>query len=98
MSTSTNDPGAGSAGGGEEFHVFVLAPGFVDPREFTFRKTMTVREAAAEAAKAFGYQANRPGFQTTTDPPKELPEDKSLVAAGVRDGESLELIDTGGGV
>jgi hypothetical protein len=81
-----------------QLRVLVLAPGFVDPREFMFEKSMTVKEAAGEAAKAFGYRANTPGFQTTTTPPEELPEDKTLVAAGVRDGETLELIDTGGGV
>jgi len=54
----------------------------VDPREFTFKKSLTVKDAAAEAAKAFGYRANTPGFQTITSPPEELPEDKTLVAAG----------------
>jgi hypothetical protein len=96
MSTSPDD-GQGQ-GGGDLLHVLILAPGFVDPRPFTFRKSVTVRQAAAEAAKAFGYRANTPGFQTTTSPPEELPEDKTLVAAGVRDGETLQLIDTGGGV
>jgi hypothetical protein len=84
--------------GGDLLHVLVLAPGFVDPREFAFKKNLTVKEAATEAAKAFGYRANTLGFQTTTSPPEELPEDKALVAAGVRDGETLQLIDTGGGV
>jgi hypothetical protein len=46
----------------------------------------------------FGYRANTPGFQTTTSPSEELPEHETLVTAGVRDGETLELIDTGGGV
>lgn len=79
-------------------HVKVLAPGFVDPRPFQFAETLTVKQAATEAAQAFGYRANTPGFQTTGPEPKELPENETLAAAGVRDGETLELIDTGGGV
>lgn len=96
MTTGPDDREGGGAR--DLLHVFVLAPGFVDPREFTFKKNVTVKEAATEAASAFGYRANTPGFQTNTSPPEVLPEDKTLVAAGVRDGETLQLIDTGGGV
>lgn len=85
-------------GSREVLHVLVLAPGFVEPRKFEFKKTLTVKQAATEAASAFGYRANTPGFQTTGPDPKELPENETLAAAGVRDGETLELIDTGGGV
>lgn len=82
--------------GGDTLDVLVLAPGFLDPHPFSFRKNLTVSEAARQAAETLGYRPNTPGFQDAEG--KELPGDKRLVAAGVRDGDVLELIDTAGGV
>lgn len=59
---------------------------------------MIVGDAAKQAAKAFGYVAGNPGFQTFTDPPKVLDNSKTLEAERVHCGEKLELVDTGGGV
>lgn len=79
-----------------ELDVRVQAPGFLEPRRFRFREDMTVSEAATEAATAFGYRPNTPGFRAPDG--LELPETDTLSAAGVRDEELLQLIDTGGGV
>lgn len=67
--------------GGDMLHVLVLAPGFVDLRKFAFKKNLTVREAAAEAVRAFGYRGKHPRFPDNQHSPEELPEDKTLAAA-----------------
>jgi hypothetical protein len=76
--------------------VSVVAPKEFEARRFTFAKTMKVGDAAAEAAAAFGYQAVLPSFQNADG--EVLDREKPLVAAGVRDGDELELVDVGGGV
>jgi hypothetical protein len=83
-------------GSGSTVEVTVFAPGLVEGRAFTFRKELTVGEAAAEAAVALGFHANVPSFQKEGEP--VLDRTKRLVAAGVRDGDVLELVDAGGGV
>jgi hypothetical protein len=74
----------------------VYAPRSTEPRVYTWPKTVRVGDAAAEVARDFGYQPGTPSFQTTDG--EVLDRDKSLVAAGVRDGDRLELVDVGGGV
>jgi hypothetical protein len=54
-----------------------------------------VGEAAAEAAAAFGYSGGQPTLAKAGTP---LDRSKQLVAAHIRDGDVLELIDAGGGV
>ena len=76
--------------------VKVFAPGFTEPKQFTWPKTMKVGEAAAQAAAAFGITAESPTFQNQQD--EILDRQKPLVAAGVRDGDTLELVSAGGGV
>jgi hypothetical protein len=76
--------------------VTVFAPRATDPRTFTWPQTMKVGEAAAQAADAFGYRPGTPSFQDAAG--EVLDRDKPLVAAGVRDGDELELVDVGGGV
>jgi hypothetical protein len=78
-----------------EIKVEVLAPRSPEPKWFIWAKTKLVGEAAAEAAKAFGYTAGHPGFMKKG---KVLDNQKTLEAAGVRDCDRLELTDTGGGV
>lgn len=78
--------------------VIVYAPRHPEPKEFFWKRSMIVGDAAKEAAKAFGYAAGNPGFQTLTDPPKVLDNAKTLEAEHVHCGEKLELVDTGGGV
>jgi hypothetical protein len=68
----------------------------LEPKEFVWPKTKKVGEAAAEAAVAFGIQVESPTFQNQDD--TVLDRDKPLVAAGVKDGDSLELVSFGGGV
>lgn len=82
-------------GNGDTLAVKVHAPGIVEARDFTFKKNLTVGEAALEAATALGFQANTPSLQKADD---VLDRSKRLVAAGVRDGDLLELVDVGGGV
>jgi len=76
--------------------VSVLSPRSPEPKSFTWPKTMRVGEAAREAASAFGYQGGNPGLQNAQG--EVLDNQKPLVAAGVRDGDRLEIVDTGGGV
>jgi hypothetical protein len=77
-------------------HVTVFAPRFPDqPKEFDWDKHLSVGDAAAQAASAFGYA---PGTYSLAKDDKALDRDKQLVAAGVRDGDELELVDVGGGV
>lgn len=76
--------------------VKVFAPRDPDaPREFEWDKHLTVGEAAAEAAEAFGYGA---GTYSLSKDDEVLDRDKQLVAAHVRDGDELWLVDAGGGV
>jgi WXG100 protein secretion system (Wss), protein YukD len=92
-----NDAADGKGhGNGSTVKVTVFAPGLVEGREFTFRKDLTVGQAAAEAAAALGFHANAPSFQKDGEP--VLDRTKTLAAAGVRDGDVLELVDAGGGV
>jgi hypothetical protein len=76
--------------------VTVFAPRTTDPRIFTWPQTMKVGEAASQAAHDFGYEPGTPSFQNADG--EVLDRDKPLVAAGVRDGDELELVDVGGGV
>ena len=76
--------------------VTVFAPKSPDPKQFTWLKTMRVGEAAQAAAAAFGYQGGNPALQNQEG--TVLDNQKTLVAAGVRDGDTLELVDHGGGV
>lgn len=76
--------------------VKVFSPSSTEPKEFTWPKTMKVAEAAAEAALAFGLSSEAPTFQNEQD--EILDRQKPLVAAGVKDGDTLELVSAGGGV
>lgn len=93
-----------TAHGGDEgrnqrdVRVLVFAPRSPHPKEFTWRKTLKVGEAALEAATAFDYKAGNPGLQTEGNPPRVLDNSKTLAEEEVRNGEKLELVDTGGGV
>jgi hypothetical protein len=79
----------------QEVTVTVHAPRSPDPKQFTWPKTMKVGEAAKVAATAFGYQGGHPGLQKGDE---VLDNNKPLVAVGVRDGDVLDLVDSGGGV
>jgi len=77
--------------------VTVTSPRSTETKTFTWPKPKRVGEAAAEAATAFGHTGpGTPGFMNADD--VVLDNQKPLVAAGVRDGDVLELTDTGGGV
>jgi hypothetical protein len=77
--------------------VVVFSPREPNPKTFTWLKTKLVGEAAAEAAASFGYPPGlTASFQNSAG--DVLDRDKPLVAAGVRDGDSLEIVDVGGGV
>jgi hypothetical protein len=78
--------------------VIVYSPRSPHPKEFEWRKTLRIGEAAREAATAFGYKGGNPGLQTTANPPRVLDNNKTLAEEHVHNGEKLELIDTGGGV
>jgi hypothetical protein len=79
-----------------ELTVAVLAPHSPEPKSFTWVKTKKVGEAAVEAATAFGITGGNPTFMNASG--ELLDRNKPLVAAGVRDGDTLELVDVGGGV
>lgn len=76
--------------------VTVHEPSNPEPKTFTWPKTKKVGEAADEAAVAFGLVAAEPSFQNADG--EVLDRSKTLVAAGVRDGDVLELVSAGGGV
>jgi hypothetical protein len=77
--------------------ITVFSPKESEGKEFTFPKTKKVGEAATEAALAFGYAAGSTvSFQNIDK--KVLDRDKPLVAEHVKDGDSLDIVDVGGGV
>lgn len=79
-----------------ELTVEVFSPRTPEPRKFTWPKSLTVGEAASEAAEAFKYQAGNPTFIDKNE--HTLDRDKTLIDAGVQDFDKLELTDKGGGV
>jgi hypothetical protein len=79
-----------------ELTVEVFASRVPQPIKFTWSKSLQVGEAADEAAKAFHYEAGSPTFLNKSK--KVLDREKTLVEAGVRDFDQLELTDKGGGV
>lgn len=79
----------------KELNVKVFAPRSPKPKRFSWEKQMPVGEAADEAAQAFEYS---PGTPTLAKDGEVLDRDKHLRAAGVRNGDKLELVDIGGGV
>ncbi len=82
--------------GPPEITVTVHEPSKPEPKTFTWHKTKKVGEAADEAAAAFGLVAEEPTFQNADG--EVLDRSKPLVAAGVRDGDILDLVSAGGGV
>jgi hypothetical protein len=88
--------GDGAEHGRDELTVKVFSPRVPDPKEFTWPKNKLVGEAAREAANAFNQTGGTPGFQNSDK--HVLDNAKRLVAEGVREGDTLELIDTTGGV
>ncbi|HMJ35622.1 MAG TPA: hypothetical protein VK501_17060 [Baekduia sp.] len=98
MSSETKADAQDEHGGGkgkQDVEVTVFAPRVTEGRVFTWDKHLTVGAAAQEAATAFGYAAGTP---TLAKDDVALDRDKQLVAAHVRDGDELDLVDTGGGV
>jgi hypothetical protein len=73
----------------------VIAPGSLDAVRFEFRLSLTVHQAATEAAKELKYRAQSAGFKNADE--VELNPDATLAEAGVNDGYVLYLIDTAGG-
>ena len=82
--------------GGPTITVTIYVPSSTDPKQFSWPKTIKVGEAAAEAASVWGIDSEAPSFQNAAD--EVLDRQKPLVAAGVRDGDTLELVSAGGGV
>ena len=79
--------------------LLVYAPREVDPRTFTWPKTLKVAEAARLAAAAFGYSGeSTPKLQRDDESGEVLDPQKPLVAERLKDGDALTLIADGGGV
>jgi hypothetical protein len=76
--------------------VKVFAPRVPDSKWFRFRKDQTVASAAEHAAKAFGYTAGSPTFETKDK--VVLNRSLDLDAAGVHNREVVDLVDAGTGV
>jgi hypothetical protein len=93
METQAAETGRGR--GDQELTVTVRAPRSLDPKTFTWPKTMKVGDAAQQAAQAFGYEGGSPTFQKGED---ILDRNKPLVAEKIQDGDVLDLVDAGGGV
>ncbi len=80
----------------QTYEIEVFAPrNPSDRRPFSWSKHMTVGDAAVQAAPLFGIQGGQP---TLAKDGKVLDRSKQLVAAGVRDGDVLEIVDAAGGV
>jgi len=93
------DQAKGGHSGPPTLIVLVEAPRDPDQRKrFDWPQTRKVGEAAREAATAFGYVGGTPGLQTTETPPRQLDNNKPLVAEHVHTNDVLELVDMGGGV
>lgn len=75
--------------------VTVFAPRATEPKSFEWNKHLSVGDAADQAASEFKYVGGTPSLAKGDE---VLDRSKQLVAAGVRDGDQLELVDTGGGV
>ena len=79
-----------------EVTVKVYIPRVTEPKVFTWPLTLTVGQAAKEAADAFGYhQSSNPtlGHGNVT-----FDRNKTLEQEHVHNHEELELLDVGGGV
>ena len=77
--------------------VVVIAPRDPDhPRTFEFRHNELVGDAARTAATAFGYAGGNPSFANADH--VVLDRTKSLAAEHVHNGDTLHLVDVGGGV
>lgn len=80
-----------------EITVQVFHPARAEPKSFTWSWTTKVGDAATEAAEAFGV-ANPESATFANEDEEALKREKTLRAAGVEEGDELELIDTTGGV
>lgn len=78
-----------------QISVTVHAPRSLEPKSFTWEKTTKVGDAAQQAAQAFGYAGGTPTLQKGTS---ILDRNKPLVAEKIVDGDTLEIVDAGGGV
>jgi hypothetical protein len=96
MTDLTTGDAHGGHGDHGELHLQVFSPREPDPRPFEFPRPEHVADAAQAAALVFGYQPGTWTFQTRDG--TVLPRDISLAAAHVHDGDTLELVDAGGGV
>lgn len=76
--------------------VKVVAPRDPDPKKFTWDRDMTVGDAATAAAVAFGYEPGTPSF--VNEKGDVLDRIKTLHEEHVKDRDTLELVDVGGGV
>lgn len=83
--------------GDKEITVVVHAPRHKDAKPFRWPPATKVGDAAREAAAAFGYAPEgNPTFMTRGG--DVLDRSKSLAEEGVKSGDKLELVDSGGGV
>lgn len=78
----------------------VFAPRKANSQTFKWPKTKKVGDAAREAALAFGYSGTNPGLEIVLPDGtgRTLDNNKTLVAEHLKDGDQLDITDTGGGV
>ena len=92
IQSKTDKPAVGHG----QITVLVVAPREPDPRPFQFQHQELTGEAARIAADAFGYMGGNPTFANAEN--EVLDRTKSLAAEHVHDGDTLYLVDVGGGV
>ncbi len=81
----------------DKLHVLVRVASIKEPKEFDWPGSELVGAAADAAAKAFDITPETPPtFQNEED--LVLDRNKTLEAAGVKNGAHLELVASGGGV
>jgi hypothetical protein len=79
-----------------EVTVQVFIPRLTEPKLFTWPLTLTVGQAAKEAADAFGYsQSSNPTLGRGNH---TFDRNKTLEQEHIHNNEELELLDVGGGV
>lgn len=81
----------------KELHVEVSVASIKEPKTFKWPSSENVGAAADQVAKTFGVKTDPPPtFQNSHD--VVFSRNKTLGEEGVKDGDKLELVVTGGGV
>jgi hypothetical protein len=97
METEAREAKGDKDKGRKNIRLEVSAPSEPDSKKMTFRGESLVGDAATEAAEKFGYATGgTPSFRLSDG--TVLDRTVTLVAAGLKDDDEVEVVDAGGGV